>query len=140
MATTTPFNATLLKVLVGTKPIAFQRDATLNLSRDLIDTTSKDNNGWKSNIPGLKDWSLDTNFELQYSSDGSTSAIYSDLMDAFLNGTTLTLSLSTGLTGDIKLSGPAIITKMDVGAPMEDVATCDITFNTAGPLTKAYNP
>lgn len=133
------FNGTLKKAYVDNKVISEQMDATLNLSTAEIDTTTKNNGGWTSRIPGLRDWSLDVDVASDLSSaNNANETTYAILFDAWLNRKIVNVNFSTKILGEIEVTGPAFITSFSEGVPMEEMASASVTFTAAGPLTSAY--
>lgn len=111
------------------KPIAAQRGATLNRSAETLDVTSKDSEGWKENLAGLKEWSIDADGLLVESDKG-----FKALEDAYMNSEKIKIQLQTA-SGN-KYEGDAIIVDAPIEAPYDDVATYSFSFTGAGKLTK----
>lgn len=111
------------------KPIAAQRGATLNRSAETLDVTSKDSEGWKENLAGLKEWSIDADGLLIESDAG-----FKALEDAFMDSEKIKIQLQTA-SGN-KYEGDAIITDFPIEAPYDDVATYSLSFTGAGKLAK----
>jgi len=109
-------------------PIAGQRNATLSLSSDTIDTTAKDTGDWRTFLAGLKSWTI--------SCDGvynvSDTAMLS-LENAFLNGTVIDIKLAKDT--EWTATGQAIITSLDYDASLEDVMSYSIELQGTGALT-----
>ena len=106
MATTGKFNGTLLKVQIGGTDISHTKDASLSMSSDMIETTTKDSSGFKEYIPGEKGGEITCSglwaFDATYGVD--------ELVTAQLAGTALTVTFSTEVTGDKRISASAYIT------------------------------
>ncbi len=117
-------------ISVGETAVAGQRDCTLSMNGDEIDTTVKTNQGWKTSLQGLKDWTMDLDF-VNYL--GESAASQKTLKNAFMNGTTVNVSMTFG-TDDI-YSGEAAITSMSLSGQMSDVSTASLTLKGAGALT-----
>lgn len=107
-----------------------QRGATLNRSAETIDTTTKSSNGWRENEVSIREWSIEADGLLVESDQA-----YQDLEDAYMNGTTVLVELTTAAGN--KYSGEAIITDFPIEMPYDDAATYSITLQGTGPLTKA---
>lgn len=106
-----------------------QRGATLNRSAETMDVTTKDSGGWKENLAGLKEFSIDA--------DGliiDSNAAYQALEDAFNNGTPIDVELST--PNDTTYTGKVLVTDFPIELPYDDAVTYSVTLTGTGPLTK----
>ena len=115
---------------VGDQPVAGQRNANLNVSADNIDVTNKLGDGWAENIASFRSWSIDAD-GLVVPSDTA----YEALEAAAMNGTQVTVKLSTGTNGRT-YTGTGYITDFSVGMPYDDATTYSCTITGTGPLTK----
>lgn len=131
MATTGKFNGTLFMVNVAGTDISHSKDATLSISSDMIETTTKDSSGYKEYIPGEKGGEITCSglwaFDATYGID--------ELITAQLAGTQVTVLFTTGVSGDKRISASAYITDISGNAPQNDAAAFDITFQLTGTLT-----
>lgn len=107
-----------------------QRNATLNRSAESIDATSKDTTGgWKENVVGFKEWSIDA--------DGcyiESDAAYESLETAFNAGTEVEVYLE--FPSGQKQTGFANITDFPLDFPYDDLCTYSLTLQGTGALTK----
>ena len=123
----------LIKVNTGTEEspnyvtLGGQRDATLNRGSDLIDVSSKDGDGYKSSVVGLKDWSVEV--EAMYVS--SNAGIIA-LEDAYRNGTLVQIQVIED--DGSKEEGSGYVSAAPKKAPMNGAYTCSFTINGNGPL------
>jgi len=108
--------------------IGGQKDATLSISADTLETTSKDTGDWRTYLSGLKQWSL-TCDGLYVESDAAQTALWNAFQSA--EEVTVTLSKPTSFT----VSGQALITSIEYGAAMEDALTFNVEFQGTGALT-----
>jgi TP901-1 family phage major tail protein len=115
--------------------MAGQRDATLNISGDQIDTTTKDNGNFKTSATGLLSWSVNTTMiELK----GQKAKSQVAFMKAMLNRELVNVK---GIQkGKLVFSGLATITAKDTSAPYGDVTTGSYTLNGASALDIDYVP
>ena len=115
-------------VKVGSQVVGGQRNASLEMSAETIDTTVKTTGGWASKIPGIKSWTSSCD-GVYFVDDAGLEAAQT----AFMNGTAVSLefSNSNGLT----YSGQAVITSMAVEAGQEDIVSYTISFEGTGALT-----
>lgn len=110
--------------------VAGQRNATLNRAKDTIETTNKTSGGWKTFLPGLKEWSVDA--DGVYIVDG---AGYSLLEEAFNNDTPIIVELGEAGSGKIGFTGEAILTEFPIECPYDDACTYSITLQGSGALS-----
>ena len=115
-------------IKVGSTVVGGQRNASLEMSAETIDTTVKTTGGWASKITGIKSWTSSCD-GVYFVDDAGLEAAQT----AFMNGTAVNLefSNSTGLA----YSGQAVITSMSVEAGQEDIVSYTISFEGTGALT-----
>ena len=115
-------------IKVGSQVVGGQRNASLEMSAETIDTTVKTTGGWAAKIPGIKSWTSSCD-GVYFVDDAGLEAAQT----AFMNGTAVSLefSNSNGLT----YSGQAVITSMSVEAGQEDIVSYTISFEGTGALT-----
>ncbi len=131
-----PMNGTVIRVLVATNEIARCTSHSLSLSMNAIDVTSKDSNGWKEVLGGLREGSI--SFEgLLIESEGAGATGYNDLFDLVTSRAAVALEWTNENAGDSKFTCSAIITSLEQEAPMEDARTFSGEFTITGAVTKA---
>lgn len=105
---------------------------SMSVNADLFDTTSKESDGWKSVMPGLRD--------VTYSGEGladfaaSSNYTLTEIFAAYNNRTLLSIKFTNG-TNVFSQSG--YISSFEISGPMEDVATYTIEVTGSGALTLA---
>jgi len=110
--------------------IAGQKSLTINRSADTIEVSSKDTEGgWKSNIAGMKEWSIDTD-GLYIASDASMKK----LAKAFADSDPVCLIVKNTKTDSYMFGGQAFITDFPLEAPYDDALTYSVTFSGNGAL------
>jgi TP901-1 family phage major tail protein len=110
--------------------IAGQRSLTINRSADSIEVSSKDTEGgWKSNLAGMKEWSIETD-GLYVASDTSMQK----LSKAFQNSDPVCLVVKNVKTDSYMFGGQAAITDFPLEAPYDDALTYSVTFSGNGQL------
>lgn len=132
MATTGAVSGNALLLYMENNPIACTTNAQFSFSRELIETTCKDNDGAKQYKVGGTDgtfsvtgiWKFDAAYGVE------------DLATAFLAGTQLTARWSTDETGDFYLQAEVIITEFSGAAGVNESATYDATFQVTGTISK----
>ena len=111
--------------------VAGQQGLTISRSADSIEVTSKDTQGgWKSKIPGMKEWSIDSN-GIYVPSDET----HQELGKAYTNGDLVCLKVINGKDKKHMFGGLACITTYDLEAPYDDSMTYSISLEGNGPLT-----
>ena len=115
--------------------IAGQRDATLSIKGDKIDTSTKTNAGWKTTLAGLKEWSISLEAVNYF---GAAAAGQRALREAFLDGDNVDIVFAMG--EEEVYVGEASITGLDISGPMSDVSMSSFTLDGAGALTYEYAP
>lgn len=138
MATAGVINSRLLRVYVGSTPVAVAcaTDAQITFSSELRDTTCKDTGGWRDILPGLKSAQVTTS-GLYKDDDAPTDGGFVDLYDDWDASTQVTLRMSTEVTGDTFWSMPAYITNLELNSSgVDENVTYSATFEVAGTITK----
>jgi TP901-1 family phage major tail protein len=143
-------NAIGIYVLNGAnnyEAVAYSTSGSLELSRETIDATTKDNDGAKTIILGGEGWSMSCDGIVNYSAinqDGSVNTNVKttlDLFDAWKNKTELTLCWTTGADDgtdfDNMYTGKAFISSYSESAGVNDVATFSCSFESNGDITKS---
>ena len=115
-------------IKVGSQVVGGQRNASLEMSAETIDTTVKTTGGWAAKIPGMKSWTSSCD-GVYFLDDAGLSAAQT----AFMSGTPVQLVFSN--TDGLAYSGQAVITSMSVEAGQEDVVSYTISFEGTGALT-----
>jgi TP901-1 family phage major tail protein len=138
MATTGLVNGTLIAIykdVAGTlTKVANATSSDFELTRDTIDATNKDGGVYKEFLIGLAGWTM--NAEGLFEEDGSATGISpKDLLTDIIAGAPITVVMTSNATGDLKVSGSAIITSFSWNAPVNDVATFSVALQGTGTLT-----
>jgi predicted secreted protein len=111
--------------------------ASLSISMETRDTSTKDSAGWRELLEGQKSWSLSGDGLVVYSLTGADG--FSDLY-GYLNGrTNLYVKFGSVGSGEKVYSGRGFITSLDQEAGMEDNTTFSFSFEGTGALTEAAN-
>jgi predicted secreted protein len=146
-------NATNVAIRVGGitagKTIGFATSASLSVSMDLRDKTSKSSLGWQENLGGLKSWEMsgDAFVDLSASTLGSqndawdsnttssaTVKLMTSLYDTWAAG--IAIEVGFGNSGQ-DWHGSGIITSISMDAGVEENATYSISITGTGALTKS---
>lgn len=139
MATTGLVNGTLIalyKDVSGTlTKIANLTSTDFEITKDTIDATNKDGAGnYKEFLVGLSNWTMSA--EGIFEEDGSTTNFSpKDLLDDMIAGDEITVVMTSNVSGDLKLTGSAVMTSFAWNAPVNDVATFSCSLQGSGALT-----
>ena len=129
------FNATLLGVYVEDTLVAAAQDVSVSMSVETIDVTTKESNGYRELLGGLRSASFSVNGLIDYTE--ATNESTADLATTLLARTAVTLKFSTEVTGDQSVSASAICTSLELSGGTEDTATYSATFEATGTVTLA---
>ena len=129
------FSGDLVIIDIDGTALAHSTDATLTVTQDAPDTTTKDSAGWKENlIDGNRGWEISASGLVTY--DAANTAPHL-LLDAILNNAATILKFSTGVVGDEEFTGTAKMTSFSENGPQNAPTSYEITYLGNGPLTKA---
>ena len=140
MATTGVFNGTnlILKVITDGGTLAalgHTTSATLSLSVDMPEATSKDSSGFSEVIAGVK--SGEISFEGLVAYDDGAGA---DEISTYLLGRTkVDWSFATAITGDTLYTGEGFISSCEISAEMESPVSYSGTITCTGAISQAVN-
>jgi len=127
------FNAKNMKVYTTVSSvdtlIAHVDSCEISFSGETIDITTKDSNGWKEVLPGLKSGSASISGKVDYSATNQVAA----LTTAFTSETLLTFKFKTATTGDATYAWGGYITSLPLTFGNNEAATwsCDVEFTGA---------
>lgn len=116
----------------GTQLLAVsgQQGLTINRTADSIEVSSKDTKGgWKSNIAGMKEWSIDTD-GLYVPSDET----HQILGKSFEDGDPVCIKVINGKLKESMFGGLAYVTDYSLEAPYDDAMTYSISLAGNGAL------
>jgi predicted secreted protein len=139
MATTGITNGTLIAIykdVSGTlTKIANATSNDFTITKDMIETTNKDSAGAKEYIAGEYGYTLSV--EGMFEEDASVGALISwkEMITDLLAGTSVTIVMTSNVTGDLKLSGSAFFNDLKLTAPQNAVSTFTASIQGTGALT-----
>lgn len=113
-------------IKIGAQVVGGQRNASLEMSSEVTDITTKSSNGWSEKVAGLKSWTTSCD-GIYFVSDAGLKAVQT----AFMSGNSVEIAF-TG--GGINYTGTALITSMSAEAGQEDVVAYTIAFEGTGAL------
>lgn len=139
MASTGITNGTLIAIykdVAGTlTKIANATSNDFSITKDMIETTNKDSAGAKEYIAGEYGYTM--SIEGMFEEDASVGASISwkEILTDLIAGTSVTIVMTSNVSGDIKLSGAAFFSDLNLTAPRNDVATFTASIQGTGALT-----
>ena len=131
-------NGTNLTIKIGTPPgVALLKatTASLELSVDLPDATTKDSAGWSEFFAGVRSWTLSSDGLIDYATDAKIET--DELVALLIARAAVIVEFSTATSGDMKLTGSAYITSISQTADMESPAGFSVSFQGTGALTQS---
>ncbi|MEU4589995.1 radical SAM protein [Micromonospora aurantiaca (nom. illeg.)] len=130
------FAFTDAKVTVNAVDLSsYVRQATLNVQADQLDDTAM-GDSFRSRIGGLKDWSVNLEFNTDYAA-GAVDATLWPLLGTVVTVTIKPTGAATSATNPI-YSGPVLVSGLTpVGGSVGDLATNSVTWQGAGALARA---
>lgn len=116
--------------------IAAATSGSFSGSLEVIDATTKDNDGQREILPGGLTWSMSVEGMIE---TGLASTVKSnvDLFDLWKAKTLIRLAWTGGTDGDVMYYGNAYITTLEESAGLNEVATFSATFEGDGDIVKA---
>jgi TP901-1 family phage major tail protein len=110
--------------------------ASLSVSMETRDITSKDSAGWQENLEGLKSWSLSGDGLVTYSISGDYDTP-DDLFTLLSNRTLVKVKFGSATSGEIDYTGDAYLVSYEQEAGVEENVTYSFGFTGTGVLTQA---
>ncbi len=113
---------------VGDLEIGDARDVTLETTAEMVETSRRSDEGWKSWLQGWKEWSV--SFDVVW--DNVSDAL-ANMRTAYINGTTMSISMldddGDGVTGTI------LVETFPKAEPLKDAMNASITLRGTGAFT-----
>jgi predicted secreted protein len=134
MATSGIINGTLLTIKVGGSKLLNSTSASMSLTLDTPEATTKDSGGFQNLIAGVK--SGEISFEGLVAYDSGSGVQIGDISDELISGTSVSWEFSTDVSGDDKYSGNGFISSIEITADMEAPVSYSGTIVTTGVITQ----
>ena len=115
-------------------PILKATSASLELSVDLPDATTKDSAGWSEFFAGVRSFTLSSDGLVDYATSASVET--DELVALLIARTAVAVEFSTSTSGDMKLSGNAFVSSISQTADMESPSGFSVSFQGTGALTQ----
>ena len=127
-------NGTNLVIKIAGNPIMKATTASLEMSVDMPDATTKDSAGWAEFFAGVRSWTLSSDGLIDYASSGSVET--DELVALLIARQPVAVTFSTSTAGDMVLSGNAYITSISQTADMESPSGFSVSFQGTGTLSQ----
>ena len=132
-------NGTNLVIKIGTPgsgvPILKATTASIEMSVDMPDATTKDSQGWAEFFAGVRSWTLSSDGLIDYATSASVET--DELVAMLIARSTVAVTFGTSTTGDMLLSGNAYVSSISQTADMESPSGFSVTFQGTGALTQS---
>jgi TP901-1 family phage major tail protein len=115
-------------VYVGEQAVGGQKNCSLSMEADTIDTSNKNDFGWASFIGGAKSWTVSCDGQFMADDEGQKA-----LMAAFIAGTNVQVEMKND-DDSVYFAGTAAITSVEVEAAYDDVCALSLELQGVGPL------
>jgi hypothetical protein len=136
MATTGPVSGTLVKLFKGTVPFANLISNDWSIDKTMINVSSKSSSGWDEFIVGRGSWTVSCESITEYDTSVGTSEMsLEDILTDLMAGTSWSIVVGTGVSGDMKLSGAAFIKSAKGTNPDNDKSTFTVELQPTGAPT-----
>ncbi|MEL6658960.1 MAG: phage tail tube protein [Bacteroidota bacterium] len=136
-------DGTDLRIYVNGNPIGHATSCTLDLSKEIRETVSKDNVGnWAEKEGGQKSATLQ--FEGFVTNDATLNSVTvntaEDLFDAFDSDSLIAFAFSDKVSTNVEYTGNSIMSALSFGAPVNENATHSGSLEVTGPVNKVTIP
>jgi TP901-1 family phage major tail protein len=142
-APTGVLNGTEIKIYVAGTLVAYATTGSININHSLREITSKDSGGWKEQMEGLRDWSIDLEGMYAWTDSAGASVNNADDLFASYIATRTSFTIVWGTTdvdaGDTKYSGTAYLGSISMSGATEDSATYSASFSGSGAITQTVS-
>ena len=119
---------------VPTDQLIHATSASLSISQDLRDSTSKSSGGWQYNLAGLRSWEISGDGFVDFTATTSGTANTAELIGFMLETqANAEVEVSFGVSGNI-YEGGAFLTSLSIDAGVEENATYSISLQGNGPI------
>ena len=113
--------------------IGYLTECSLSLNRDTREHTNKDSEGSRQLLPTLRSGSV--SFSAIHDEAEATKHNLVDLFTLFDADAITNVLFTTGVVGEFQFEAGAVITSLEMSAPMEDSVTISGTFELSGDIT-----
>lgn len=132
MATAGKFNGNILGIYFGGTLLTHALQHSESHSMSPIDVTTKDSSSQEEVIAGLRGSELSAS---GYFAEDATYG-YEDLYDLYVAGTSVTVLVSSAVTGDVTYSYTAYVTSLSRTAEMDSAVGFEVSLKPTGAPSK----
>ena len=126
-------NATAWALYVAGTKVSHGTSASIEISMETRDTTSKDSSGWAEKLEGLRSWS--GSFDGNFAEDASYGE--SDIFTLINTRATGVVKFSTEVAGNSHFTGTAYVVSLSKTGGVEDNTTWSFGIEGTSTLTRA---
>tara|TARA_R110000824_G_scaffold64494_4_gene168520 strand:- start:9273 stop:9713 length:441 start_codon:yes stop_codon:yes gene_type:complete len=137
-------NGTFYSLQLDYKTILFGTAASFSVEQSLRDITVRETNNWKTQLPGVRSWSMEFEGKLAYRFVDGTSPAWNKrtINDVYTLGIAtqdrVNIKIKGSGTGYYYWEGECYITGISIDAPNEDNTTMKISFTGVNQLGMGY--
>ena len=139
MATTGKVIGNLLGLFIrvdgAMKLLAAGTGATFSADRQVIDVTTKDNNGARAILMGGKSVNFTFNGAISFDQSTSTTYGYERVLEAWSDGEEIVARFSSDVSGDTYIQCSAYIANISGDAPVNAMGTYSLDIQSTGDIT-----
>lgn len=128
------FNGTDLLVFVDGNAVAHSNTCTITINQNQVDATDKDSSRWDEFINGQRNWTVDVDGLVDYSTSVNANELFDDAITA---NASVTLIFSTAVSGARYYSGSANVASLTETGDLDAPASFSVSFQGTGALTRA---
>lgn len=138
-------NGTYYSLQINSKTIVFGTAASFSVEQSLRDITVRETNNWKTQLPGVRTWSMEFEGKTAYKFVNGTNPVWNQrtidqiYAQGIANQDRVNLKLQSP-AGAYIWEGEAYITGISIDAPNEDNTTMNINFQGVNDLSMSYAP
>ena len=124
-------NASDVTLLIADTEIGNLTNCELEINREMIDVTTKDNGNWKAHLVGLMDWNISGEITIDFTDTYAAD----DVVSALIAGTDLSVKFGVPGGGNYKFVGTAHYTQAGFSAGVQDKYTAKFSAEGTGALS-----
>tara|TARA_R110000851_G_scaffold220472_3_gene373261 strand:- start:651 stop:1064 length:414 start_codon:yes stop_codon:yes gene_type:complete len=134
MAQTTNFlNGTSHKIEIDGVLLGYSKDASVALSKNILDTSNKDAGAWSTSLGGRNSFTISGSALLRYDATEGASQLFADVVA----GTVLPVKVTNSNTGDNEFAGSVIVNSWEISFPDDDLVEFSFEMTGSGAATFA---
>lgn len=138
----TPINAKDVVIKIDDVVVGCTQSADFTVERDMDSSVCDASGAWEEVSPGRMRWSGSINalYRRFATNEAAANTGYADIYDLLTEGTKVSISYGTNVTGDTRFQGDAYVSNLGFGKPESGNVTWSASLTGSGPLTKVVVP